>query len=96
MVITLSTTLIMQSNAGKRTTAEIQRLDTNNTASLNKLSGGRGELAIFAIRTISKHPLLGYGGESRKDIISNASELSKDTRKHLSHLDNSWLDFGLA
>ena len=95
-VTTLATTLVMQSNAGKRITAEIQRLDINNTASINKLGGGRGELAIFATHKITQQPLLGYGGEARKDIISNATELSDRTRKHLLHLHNSWLDFGLA
>lgn len=96
LVMTLITTLVMQSNAGKRISSEIQRLDINNTTSINKLGGGRGELAIFATHTISQQPLLGYGGEARKDIISNATQLSDRTRKHLLHLHNSWLDFGLA
>lgn len=74
-----------------------QGITINNESIIpNKLGGGRGELWKFGVNKTIENPLAGYGGESRKDLITNENTLSKRTKGYLWHFHNSWVEFGVA
>jgi O-antigen ligase len=58
--------------------------------------GGRGALWKFATSKTLERPIIGWGGEARKDLISNSEFLKSRTHGGLQHTHNAWLEFGLA
>jgi O-antigen ligase len=62
----------------------------------DKIGGGRGALWKFAGSKTLEHPIIGWGGEARKNLIAESEFLNSRTAKGLQHSHNAWLDFGLA
>lgn len=89
-----------QTNITTRVLIELSRLEVHqkkdHTILPDSFGGGRGEIWKYAMTKTIENPLTGFGGESRKDLISQSSELSNWTKNHLLHAHNSWLDFGIA
>ncbi len=59
--------------------------------------GGRGALWKFASTKTLERPIIGWGGEARRDLIVNSDSIKKSQiHKGLQHAHNAWLEFGLA
>jgi O-antigen ligase len=96
----LATTALFYTSYGKRVSAEIKHIkeyyDYSHDSFPATTFGYRLHVWAIGIESINTKPLIGYGGESRKDVITGFPKVNPQVQKWLHHFHNSWLEFGVA